>query len=196
MQTRIVDGHISGKQHQMTINLNAFVGSCRPVGDALMAKHQQHHVVSSRCGLPRLRRSPSHQSSRSSSPRADSMSPEKESRSVAIEKRSKQYFFKLLSAARTRDKRLLASTMRSLGADKEYLKQIRTADPKVADPLQVQDVLLKAASRCGQPIFADRVFTVRIVYAVLYTHKVSSGVPNQVGCKVLNVCLCWSVTLN
>ncbi|CAM9125160.1 unnamed protein product [Ectocarpus fasciculatus] len=143
----------------MTINLNAFVGSCRPVGDALMAKQPQHHVVSSRCGLPRLRCSPSHQSSRSSSPRTDSMSPEKESRSVAIEKRSKQYFFKLLSAARTRDKRLLASTMKSLGADKEYLKQMRTADPKVADPLQVQDVLLKAASRCGQPIFADRVFT-------------------------------------
>ncbi|CAM9296218.1 unnamed protein product [Ectocarpus sp. 4 AP-2014] len=143
----------------MTVNLNAFVGSCRPLGDALMAKHQQHHEVSSRCGLLRLRCSPSHQSSRSPPPCADSMSLEKESRSVAIEKRSKQYFFKLLSAARTRDKRLLASTMKSLGADKEYLKQMRTADPEVADPLQVQDVLLKAASRCGQPIFADKVFT-------------------------------------
>ncbi|CAM9131809.1 unnamed protein product [Ectocarpus sp. 12 AP-2014] len=143
----------------MTVNLNSFVGSCRPVGDALMAKHQQHHVLSSRCGLLRLRCSPSHQSSRSPPPRADSISLEKESRSVAIEKRSKQYFFKLLSAARTRDKRLLASTMKSLGADKEYLKQMRTADPEVADPMQVQDVLLKAASRCGQPIFADKVFT-------------------------------------
>lgn len=53
--------------------------------------------------------------------------------------------------------------MKSLGEDKEYLQQMRAADPEFADPVHVQDVLLKAASRCGQPILADRLFMVRIV---------------------------------
>lgn len=86
---------------------------------------------------------------------------EKQGHSSALEKRSKQYFFKLLSAARTRDKRLLASAIKSLGADKEYLDHMRSADPELAGSFHVQDVLLKAASRCGQPGLADRLFTVR-----------------------------------
>eukprot|EP00752_Nemacystus_decipiens_P002229 g2115.t1 len=83
----------------------------------------------------------------------------KQGYSRALERRSKQYFFKLLSAARKRDKRLLASAMKSLGADKEYLDHMRSADPELAGSFHVQDVLLKAASRCGQPILADKLFT-------------------------------------
>lgn len=140
----------------MTTNFNAFVGSCRPLGHAFSGAE----VASSRCGVARRLGSPSCHPSHS--PRhADSSVRRKQGHSSALEKRSKQYFFKLLSAARKRDKRLLASAMKSLGADKEYLDYMRSADLEMAGSFHVQDVLLKAASRCGQPILADRLFTVR-----------------------------------
>lgn len=78
---------------------------------------------------------------------------------IALKKRRKQYFFKLLSAARHRDKRLLASVVKSLGKDVEYLRM--RSEARVADPFNVEDVLLKAASRCGEAALAERVFTVR-----------------------------------
>lgn len=140
----------------MTI-FNAFVGSWRPpVGDAISTKHYQ--VALSRCRVSRSLCSPLQHPSHS--PRDVDSSLRTQRPSIALEKRSKQYFFKLLSAARKRDKRLLVSAMKSLGADKEYLHQLRSADPALADPLHVQDVLLKAASRCGQASLADRLFTV------------------------------------
>ncbi|CAM9605381.1 unnamed protein product, partial [Hapterophycus canaliculatus] len=138
----------------MTIYFNAFIGSCGPV--ALLAKHQlSQRVQSSRC-FSRSGGSASHHPPHSSKT-AHSLS-RKQRPSTALEKRSKTYFFKLLSAARTRDTRLLVSAMKALGEDKEYLEQMRAADPESADPVHVQDVLLKAASRCGQPILADRLF--------------------------------------
>lgn len=140
----------------MTTNFNAFVGSCKPLGRVLSTTD----VASSRRCVPRRLESSSHHPSHSPH-REDYSVRKRHGHSRALEKRSKQYFFKLLSAARKRDKRLLASAMKSLGADKEYLDQMRSADPELAGSFHVQDVLLKAASRCGQPILADRLFTVR-----------------------------------
>lgn len=139
----------------MTSNFNAFVGSCTPLGNILSGTE----VPPSRCGVSRRLGSPPCHPSHS--PRHVNSSLRKKRPSSALEKRSKQYFFKLLSAARNRDKRLLASAMKSLGADKEYLDHMRSADQEPEGSLHVQDVLLKAASRCGQPILADRLFTVR-----------------------------------
>lgn len=144
----------------MNTNFNAFIGSCRPLGHVFSATG-----TSSRCEVSRRFGSPSHHPSYPSRHAdfryADSSAREKTGHSSELEKRSKQYFFKLLSAARKRDKRLLASAMKSLGADKEYLDLMRSADPELTGSFHVQDVLLKAASRCGQPILADRLFTVR-----------------------------------
>lgn len=78
--------------------------------------------------------------------------------SIALEKRRKQYFFKLLSAARNRDKRLLVSVLKSLNNEAEYVRM--QSDASHADPLRIQDVLLKAASRCGQAALADKFFKV------------------------------------
>lgn len=80
--------------------------------------------------------------------------------SIALEKRRKQYFFKLLSAARNRDKRLLASVLKSLNNEPEYVRM--QSDTTHADHLRIQDVLLKAASRCGQAALADKFFEVRV----------------------------------
>ncbi len=119
----------------------------------LSMKHRQKRLASCGCGLPRpLFSHP---------PRHAGSSTRKGKGQTELDKRSKQYFFMLLSAARKRDERLLASAMKSLGADKEYLDHMRSADPEFAGSLNVQDVLLKAASRCGQPTLADRLFTVR-----------------------------------
>lgn len=82
--------------------------------------------------------------------------------SSKIEKRRKDYFFKLLSAARNRDKRLLVSVMKSLGKDTGYLSTQTGADIDSADHLHIQDVLLKAASRCGLVKLADRLFKVSL----------------------------------
>ncbi|CAM9143566.1 unnamed protein product [Scytosiphon promiscuus] len=144
----------------MTIYFNSFIGSCRPLERVLSAKHQlPQRGQSSRC-FARSGDSASHHPSRPRNiphPSSRIQGPP-----TALEKRSKKYFFKLLSAARTRDKRLLVSAMKSLGKDKEYLQQMRAADPESADPVHVQDVLLKAASRCGQPVLADRLFMAMI----------------------------------
>lgn len=141
----------------MTIYFNAFVGSWRPIENLLSTKNQQ--VAPSGCGVSRSRCSPLHHPSHT--PRHGNFPLKTQRPSIALEKRSRQYFFKLLSAARQRDKRMLVSAMKSLGADKEYLHQLRSADPELADPSNVQDVLLKAASRCGQVTLADRLYTVR-----------------------------------
>lgn len=142
----------------------SFVPSWRPLGHALFTKHQQ--LAPSRCGAHRPLCSRSHLLSHK--PRHGDSNVTAQRPSIALEKRSKQYFFKLLSAARNRDKRLLASAMKALGEDKEYLNQLQSADAGLADPLHVQDVLLKAASRCGQVDLADRLLTVR----------------NGMGCKI------------
>lgn len=80
--------------------------------------------------------------------------------SLKMEKRRKGYFFKLLSAARNRDKRLLVSVLKSLGKDTEYLRTQARSEVDSADSLHIQDVLLKAASRCGLDKLADRLFKV------------------------------------
>lgn len=82
--------------------------------------------------------------------------------SSKMEKRRKDYFFKLLSAARNRDKRLLVSVMKSLGKDTGYLRTQAGEDIESVDPLHIQDVLLKAASRCGLVKLADRLFKVSL----------------------------------
>lgn len=79
--------------------------------------------------------------------------------SAALEKRQRSYFFKLVSAARNRDKRLLLAVVTALGKDKDYL-QAKSADG-ASDPLHLEDVLLKAASRCGQTDLADMLFKVK-----------------------------------
>lgn len=67
----------------------------------------------------------------------------------------------MLSAARNRDKRLFVSVVKSLGKDKDYMRSVDSSDP-----LHIQDVLLKAASRCGQVALADRLFKVCIASAL------------------------------
>ena len=102
----------------------------------------------------------------------------KEVPSIVLEKRRKQYFFKLLSAARNRDRRLLVSVLKSLDNETEYMRM--QSDATHADPLRIQDVLLKAASRCGQAALADNFFKVRfeiagdcvIVFSFLYVDPV------------------------
>lgn len=142
----------------MTIYFNAFIGSCGPPERVLSAKHQlPQRDHSSRC-FSRPGSSAAHHPSHPQ--KATYSASRKQRPPTALEKRSKKYFFKLLSAARTRDNRLLVSAMKSLGEDKEYLQQMRVADPESGDSVHVQDVLLKAASRCGQPILADRLFMV------------------------------------
>ena len=75
----------------------------------------------------------------------------------SFQKRRKACFFKLLSAARSRDERLLASVIRSLGEDPRLQE-----DRDYTDSLRVQDVLLKALSRCGHVDLADSLLKVRV----------------------------------
>lgn len=81
--------------------------------------------------------------------------------SAALEKRQRSYFFKLVSAARNRDKRLLLAVVTALGKDKDYLEAKSAVG--ASDPLNLEDVLLKAASRCGQTDLADMLFKVNAV---------------------------------
>lgn len=83
-------------------------------------------------------------------------------------KRFKEYFFKLLFAARNRDGRLLKAVLRALSQDEEFRRS--RLDLKPGNLLQIDDVLLKAASRCGQIALADKVFRVwsAIVFMKLF----------------------------
>lgn len=86
-----------------------------------------------------------------------SVVPRKKGRSLTtFEKRRKDYFFKLLASARSRDVHLFTSVMQSLSKEDRPLHQ----DQCFTDSLRVQDVLLKAASRCGFVDFASGVFKV------------------------------------
>lgn len=129
-----------------------FVASCGAVG-RLLSPQQVARFGASRPSRPLQRLC--HPQYGVDSPQA------KEVPSIALEKRRKQYFFKLLSAARNRDKRLLVSVLKSLDNETEYVQM--KSDATHADPLRIQDVLLKAASRCGQAALADNFFTVRFV---------------------------------
>lgn len=75
---------------------------------------------------------------------------------TTLEKRRKDYFFKLLAAARSRDRRLFTSVIQSLSKEDRPLH----LDQCFTDSLRVQDVLLKAASRCGYVALANSVFKV------------------------------------
>lgn len=79
--------------------------------------------------------------------------------STTLEKRIKQYFFKLLFAARNRDERLLKVVLRSLADDEDFQRERPRLYSK--NLRELNDVLLKASSRCGQIALADRVFKVR-----------------------------------
>lgn len=87
--------------------------------------------------------------------------------STILEKRIKQYFFKLLFAARNRDKRLLKVVLRSLADDEDFQRERPRLYSK--NLRELNDVLLKASSRCGQIALADRVFKVRF-RVILVTH--------------------------
>lgn len=167
---------------------STFVASCSAVGRLLSPQQ------ATRFGAPRPPRPWQHHNHPSygvDSPQA------KEVPSIALEKRRKQYFFKLLSAARNRDTRLLVSVLKSLDKETEYVRMQSNATH--ADPLRIQDVLLKAASRCGQTALADDFFTVRFEitgdYAVLFLHVqlidpvVMLTLPNFLPGNVLKV---WS----
>lgn len=129
---------------------STFVASCSTVG-RLLSPQQFARFGASR--PPRPWQHHTHPLDGVGSPQA------REVPSIALEKRRKQYFFKLLSAARNRDKRLLASVLKSLDKETEYVRM--QSDATHADPLRIQDVLLKAASRCGQTTLADNFFMVR-----------------------------------
>lgn len=128
---------------------STFVASCSAVG-RLLSPQQVARFGASR--PPRPWQHHCHPPYGVDSPRAKAVP------SFALEKRRKQYFFKLLSAARNRDKRLLVSVLKSLDKETEYVRM--QSDATHADPLGIQDVLLKAASRCGQTALADNFFTV------------------------------------
>lgn len=129
----------------------AFVGST--------IAHLRFSRQISRCGVSR----PSRPWPQRSNPHCDADSSRKrrkrERPSVTLEKRRKQYFFKLLSAARNRDKRLLLAVVTALGQDQDYLRSKSVLG--ASDPLHLEDVLLKAASRCGQTNLANKLFKVK-----------------------------------
>ncbi|CAM9177567.1 unnamed protein product [Discosporangium mesarthrocarpum] len=76
------------------------------------------------------------------------------------EKKRKNYFFQLLAAARNRDTRLLVSVVTALAEDDHHLRsEMGVGAPEA---LQVQDMLLRASSRCGQISLAERLFKVMV----------------------------------
>lgn len=79
--------------------------------------------------------------------------------SIKLEKRAKQYFFKLLFAARKRDRRLLKVVLKAFSQDEDF-RRMRSSFRSKNLPY-IDDVLLKAASRCGQVSLAESVFEVR-----------------------------------
>lgn len=124
----------------------AFVGSCT-LGRLALTKHVTHRGAS-RWSLPwhRLSHHPRHTQSIKMKDKSCS----------TTEKRQKEYFFKLVSVARNRDKDLLVSVMKSLAKDTDIMQM-----QPGSRPLPIQDVLLKAVSRCGQVALADNLFKVR-----------------------------------
>lgn len=136
--------------HYSMTNL-AFVGST--------IAHLRFSRQMCRCDLSQ----PSRPSPQRSHPHCDAGLSRKQRKrerpSVTLEKRRKQYFFRLLSAARNRDKRLLLAVVTALGQDQDYLRSKSALG--TSDPLHLEDVLLKAASRCGQTSLADKLFQVK-----------------------------------
>lgn len=109
----------------------------------------------SRCRMSRPART---WPTRSHQPCAADSSRKRRLPSAAFEKRRKEYFFKLLSAARNRDKSLLLAVMKALGQDADYMQTKSVLG--TSNPIHLEDVLLKAASRCGQTSLADTLFKV------------------------------------
>lgn len=136
----------------------AFVRSCTITGQHIPMKYPA--VCHAACA-PRSSRQVRRLASRQLAHplRETSSSRKQEWRLTPLDKRRKQYFFKLLSAARNRDKRLLVAVVKALGKDTELLRMQGVAGIK--DHMHFQDVLLKAASRCGETALADKLFQVQ-----------------------------------
>ncbi|CAM9211135.1 unnamed protein product, partial [Choristocarpus tenellus] len=75
------------------------------------------------------------------------------------EKRQRDDFFRLVDAARNRNTNLLRSVVDGLIENEDKVRSETGLSPNVR-PLQ--DVLLRAASRCGQLVLAERVFKVML----------------------------------
>jgi hypothetical protein len=90
---------------------------------------------------------------------SDAAAPRSKRKSKADATRLNRYFTKLLQAARSRDRRLLVSTLKKLDRDEVVQAAQRRGD---RDSKRLQDALLKACSRCGLTDYAGRIFEVSI----------------------------------